>query len=52
VDDGEITDQKEMMGHIYQFYSALMGSEGEERAFSLAPNLRDEASRILAAENT
>jgi hypothetical protein len=41
-----------MMGHIYQFYSALMGAEGEERVFSLAPDLWDESARISAEENT
>jgi mannosylglycoprotein endo-beta-mannosidase len=51
-DEGEITDQKEMMGHIYQFYSALMGAEGEERVFSLAPDLWGESARISAEENT
>jgi hypothetical protein len=51
VDAGKIDDQKETMAHIYQFYSGLMGSAGEERAFSLAPDLWDELARISLEEN-
>jgi hypothetical protein len=35
IDNGEISNEHEMMGHVYQFYQGLMGAEGEERAFSL-----------------
>jgi exonuclease III len=51
VDGGEIDDQKDLMDHIYQFYSGLMGSRGEERAFSLAPDLWAEPAKISPEEN-
>jgi hypothetical protein len=51
LDDDEITDQGEMMQHVYQFYTGLMGSVGEEWAFSLAPDILGEESRISEDEN-
>ncbi|KAK1686874.1 hypothetical protein QYE76_047722 [Lolium multiflorum] len=49
-DDGEISDQVEMMGHVYQFYHGLC-AEGEERAFSLAQDLWPSDKRISDEEN-
>jgi hypothetical protein len=50
LDDQEITNQGEMMQHVYQFYTGLMGSV-EERTFSLALDLCGEDSRISEDEN-
>jgi hypothetical protein len=38
-DTGEISEQRELVDHIYGFYLGLMGDEGEERVFSLALDL-------------
>jgi hypothetical protein len=40
-----------MVQHVYQFYTGLMDSVGEERAFSLPPDLLGEDSRISEDEN-
>jgi hypothetical protein len=37
--------------HIYDFYKGLMGAAGEERAFSLAPNLWPTEARISEGDN-
>jgi hypothetical protein len=50
-DQGEVDDQKELMLHIYAFYQGLMGTKGEPRRFSLAPNLWDVAHQISEREN-
>jgi hypothetical protein len=50
-DHGEIEDQTDLMKHVYDFYIGLMGSSGEERVFSLAPNLWGEEKRVSPAEN-
>jgi hypothetical protein len=50
-DEGEISEQAELMGHVYQFYQGLMGAEGEERAFSLAQGLWPPNKRISDEEN-
>jgi hypothetical protein len=49
-DDGELTAQEDMMGHVYQFYEGLMGTVGEERAFSLVHDLWPE-EKISEDEN-
>jgi hypothetical protein len=51
IDQGEIDDQKDLVEYIYQFYKDLMGSVGEERVLSLAPNLWEEDSKISPEEN-
>jgi hypothetical protein len=51
VDNTEIDDQKGLMDHIYNFYSGLMGAEGEQWLFSLSPDLWDEAAQISHEEN-
>jgi hypothetical protein len=38
-DCGEIEDQKDLLEHIYDFYHGLMGYEGGNMVFSMAPNL-------------
>jgi exonuclease III len=48
---GEIEDQSDLMKHVYDFYIGLMGSAGEERVFSLAPNLWGEDKQVSPAEN-
>jgi hypothetical protein len=50
-DEGELTAQEDMMGHVYQFYHGLLGTEGEERAFSLAHNLWPDDKRVEEDEN-
>jgi hypothetical protein len=37
--------------HIYQFYEGLLGAQGEERVFSLAPGLWPAEKRISKEEN-
>jgi hypothetical protein len=36
---GDIEDQQDLMKNVYEFYLNLMGLQGEDRVFSLAPNL-------------
>jgi hypothetical protein len=36
---GEVSEHHELMEHIYGFYQGLMWAKGEERVFSLAPNV-------------
>jgi hypothetical protein len=50
-EEGELTTHEDMMGHIYHFYHGLMGTVGEERVFSLAPNLWPVVQRIGEEEN-
>jgi hypothetical protein len=50
-DTGEVTEQVELVEHVYHFYQNLMGSAGETRAFSLAPDLWPQNKRISDAEN-
>ena len=46
-----MTDPVALQAHIYDFYRALMGFEGEESLFRLTPNLWDEQGRVSEAEN-
>jgi hypothetical protein len=43
-DAGGVSEQRVLVDHIYEFYQGLMGAEGEERVFSLAPDLWDTGS--------
>jgi hypothetical protein len=38
-DQGEVSDQRDLEKHIYNFYEGMMGAVGEERVFSLAPRI-------------
>ncbi|KAK1650722.1 hypothetical protein QYE76_068527 [Lolium multiflorum] len=50
-DQGELSDQTAIMGHVYDFYRQLMGLAGEARAFTLAQDLWPSSKRISDAEN-
>jgi hypothetical protein len=51
-DSGEVSVQQDFVDHIYGFYKGLMGAVGEERAFSLSPDLRPMEARIFEGVNT
>jgi hypothetical protein len=48
---GEVSDQRDLEKHIYNFYEGLMGAVGEERVFSLAPRICPAGKRIPEEEN-
>jgi hypothetical protein len=48
---GEVDDQRDLMEHVYDFYRGLMGASGEDRVFSLAPDLWERGKRISDGEN-
>ncbi|KAK1607661.1 hypothetical protein QYE76_031334 [Lolium multiflorum] len=50
-EQGELSDQNAIMGHVYDFYRQLMGTAGEARAFTLAHDLWPASKRISDAEN-
>jgi hypothetical protein len=50
-DQGEVSDQRDLEKHIYDFYEGLMGAVGEERVFSLAPGIWPAGKRISEEEN-
>jgi hypothetical protein len=51
VEQGELTDQADIMGHLYDFYRQVMGSAGEARDFTLATELWPPSERISETEN-
>ena len=50
-EQGELSDQTAIMGHVYDYYRQLMGSAGEARAFTLAHDLWPSSKRVSDAEN-
>jgi hypothetical protein len=48
---GEVSVQQDLVDHIYDFYKGLMGAAGEERVFSLAPNLWPIEAQISEGDN-
>ncbi|KAK1698102.1 hypothetical protein QYE76_014799 [Lolium multiflorum] len=45
-DTGEVSEQRLVMEHVYNFYGNLMGSQGETRMFPLHPELWPVEKRI------
>jgi hypothetical protein len=50
-DAGEVSEQQDLVEHIYEFYQGLMGSVGEDRVFSLAQDLWPDDRRVSEEEN-
>ena len=50
-ENGDISDQQELVEHVYRFYQGLMGAQGEDRAFSLHHDIWSADKRISEEEN-
>jgi hypothetical protein len=50
-ENGEISVQHDLVDHIYGFYQGLMGSVGEEKVFSLGPDLWPAEEQVSQGEN-
>jgi hypothetical protein len=50
-EQGELSDQAAIMGHVYDFYRQQMDSAGEARDFTLSQDLWPSSKRIFDAEN-
>jgi mannosylglycoprotein endo-beta-mannosidase len=48
---GEVSEQRQVMEHVYEFYDNLMGTQGDTRAFSLHSELWPAGMRLSEEEN-
>jgi hypothetical protein len=48
---GEVSKQRDILAHVYEFYRCLMGSVGKDRVLGVVPNLWPSDNRFYGNEN-